>query len=122
MLIEGRDVIGVTQGEGVTFDSLGGAEGHNGKSGVAHFLAESEDECFAQVRRLFSFIPQSFDQPPPTVPATDDPERQAPGLATVIPDNPKEPYDIKDAISMFVDDANFFEVPPFFAMNIVVGV
>ncbi len=85
MFITGPEVIRVTTGEEVTFDSLGGAEVHNVKSGVAHFLAESEDECFAQVRRLFSFIPQSFDQPPPTVPATDDPARQAPGLATVIP-------------------------------------
>src|SRR5260370_5912694 len=53
--------------------------------------------------------------------ATDDPERQAPGLATVIPDNPKEPYDIKDVISMVVDGGNFFEVQPYFAMNIVIG-
>src|SRR5260370_41079006 len=53
--------------------------------------------------------------------ATDDPERAAPGLATVIPANPKEPYDIKDVIAMVVDGGNFFEVQQFFAMNIVVG-
>jgi acetyl-CoA carboxylase carboxyltransferase component len=64
MFITGPEVIRVTTGEDVTFDSLGGAEVHNVKSGVAHFLAESEDECFSQVRRLFSFIPQSFDQKP----------------------------------------------------------
>src|SRR6266852_3333061 len=90
MFITGPEVIRVTTGEEVTFDSLGGAEVHNVKSGVAHFLAESEDECFSQVRRLFSFIPQSFDQKPPMASATDDPERAAPGLASVIPDNPKE--------------------------------
>src|SRR5437660_3481723 len=121
MFITGPEVIRVTTGEDVTFDSLGGAEVHNVKSGVAHFLAETEDECFAQVRRLFKFIPQSCDQQPPTAAATDDPERAAPGLATVIPDNPKEPYDIKDVIGMIVDAGNFFEVQPFFAMNIVVG-
>jgi acetyl-CoA carboxylase carboxyltransferase component len=121
MFITGPEVIRVTTGEDVTFDSLGGAEVHNVKSGVAHFLAESEDECFSQVRRLFSFIPQSFDQKPPMANATDDPERAAPGLATVIPDNPKEPYDIKDVIGMVVDGGNFFEVQPYFAMNIVIG-
>jgi acetyl-CoA carboxylase carboxyltransferase component len=121
MFITGPEVIRVTTGEDVTFDSLGGAEVHNVKSGVAHFLAESEDECFAQVRRLFKYIPQSFDQQPPVLAATDDPERAAPGLATVIPDNPKEPYDIKDVIGMVVDAGDFFEVQPYYAMNMVVG-
>ncbi|HEY8796541.1 MAG TPA: carboxyl transferase domain-containing protein, partial [Candidatus Dormibacteraeota bacterium] len=90
MFITGPEVIRVTTGEEVTFDSLGGAEVHNVKSGVAHFLAETEDECFAQVRRMFKYIPQNCDEQAPTLPATDDPERAAPGLATVIPDNPKE--------------------------------
>src|SRR6266567_9578817 len=121
MFITGPEVIRVTTGEEVTFDSLGGAEVHNVKSGVAHFLAESEDECFAQVRRLFKYIPQSFDQQAPLGEATDDPERAAPGLATIIPDNPKEPYDIKDVIGMVVDHGDFFEVQPYFAMNIVIG-
>src|SRR5947207_9053414 len=105
----------------VTIASLGGAEVHNVKSGVASFLAESEEECFAQVRRLFKYIPQSCDDSPPMVEAGDDPERAAPGLATIIPDNPKEPYDIKDVITMVVDRGDFLEVQPFYAMNLVVG-
>jgi acetyl-CoA carboxylase carboxyltransferase component len=105
----------------VTFDSLGGAEVHNVKSGVAHFLAESEVQCFAQVRRLFKYIPQSCEDQPPRAQDADDPERSAPGLATIIPDNPKEPYDIKEVIGMVVDHGDFFEVQPFYAMNIVVG-
>jgi len=121
MFITGPEVIRVTTGEEVTFDSLGGAEVHNVKSGVAHFLAETEDECFAQVRRMFKYIPQSCEQQPPMAAATDDPERADPGLATVIPDNPKEPYDIKEVIGMVVDHADFFEVQPYFAMNIVIG-
>src|SRR5205814_788650 len=121
MFITGPEVIRVTTGEDVTFDSLGGAEVHNVKSGVASFLAESEEECFAQVRRLFKYIPQSCDDQPPTVEAGDDPERAAPGLASIIPDNPKEPYDIKDVIAMVVDRGDFFEVQPYYAMNIVVG-
>jgi propionyl-CoA carboxylase beta chain len=141
MFITGPEVIRVTTGEEVTFDSLGGAEVHNVKSGVAHFLAESEDECFAQVRRLFKYIPQSSDQQPAVLASTDDPARAAPGLATIIPDNPKEPYDIKEVIGMVVDHqggsdgrdlpagrdrgesplGDFFEVQPYFAMNIVVG-
>jgi acetyl-CoA carboxylase carboxyltransferase component len=121
MFITGPEVIRVTTGEDVTFDSLGGAEVHNVKSGVAHFLAETEEECFSQVRKLFTYIPQSCDDQPPAVQATDDPERESPALATIIPDNPKEPYDIKEVITGVVDRGDFFEVHPFFAMNMVVG-
>jgi acetyl-CoA carboxylase carboxyltransferase component len=105
----------------VTFDSLGGAEVHNVKSGVGHFLAQDEDECFDQVRRLLSFVPSNCDDPPPYRAPTDDPERTDPRLATIIPDSPREAYDIKDVIRMVVDDADFFEVQSLYAMNIVTG-
>ncbi|HEX6548200.1 MAG TPA: acyl-CoA carboxylase subunit beta [Candidatus Dormibacteraeota bacterium] len=121
MFITGPEVIRVTTGEEVTFDSLGGAEVHNVKSGVAQFLAQSEDECFEQVRRLMSFLPQNCDQQPPRAADRDDPERTAPELSRLVPDSPKEPYDIKEVITRVVDHGEFLEVQPFFAMNIVVG-
>src|SRR5947207_11048467 len=73
MFITGPEVIRVTTGEDVTFDSLGGAEVHNVKSGVGHFLAQTEAECFDQTRRLLSFIPSSSDERPPLLPTKDDP-------------------------------------------------
>jgi propionyl-CoA carboxylase beta chain len=121
MFITGPEVIRVTTGEEVTFDSLGGAEVHNTRSGVGHFLAQDEDESFEQVRRLLSFIPSSCDEPPPYRKPTDDPERADPRLATVIPDSAREPYDSKDVIRMVVDDGDFLEVQPLYAMNIVIG-
>jgi acetyl-CoA carboxylase carboxyltransferase component len=121
MFITGPEVIRVTTGEEVTFDSLGGAEVHNTRSGVGHFLAQDEDESFDQVRRLLSFIPSNCDEQPPYRKPTDDPERADPRLASVIPDSPRDPYDIKDVIRMVVDDADFFEVQSLYAMNIVIG-
>ncbi|HKF18895.1 MAG TPA: acyl-CoA carboxylase subunit beta [Candidatus Dormibacteraeota bacterium] len=121
MFITGPEVIRVTTGEQVTFDSLGGAEVHNVKSGVAHFMAQTEDESFEQVRRLLSFIPQHSGEQPPRVEATDPADRSDPELTRLIPDSAKEPYDMKDAICRVVDDGDFFEVQPFHAMNIVIG-
>ncbi len=91
------------------------------KSGVAHFLAQTEEECFAQTRRLLSFLPQSSAEPPPRGAATDSPTRADPGLSTIVPDSPKEPYDMKEVIRRVVDDGDFLEVQPFHAMNLVVG-
>jgi acetyl-CoA carboxylase carboxyltransferase component len=121
MFITGPEVIKVTTGEDVDFDSLGGAEVHNTRSGVGHFLAQDEDESFAQTRRLLSFIPSNCDEPPPYRAPTDDPDRADPRLATVIPDSPREAYDIKEVIRGVVDDRDFFEVQALYAMNIVVG-
>ncbi len=121
MFITGPEVIRVTTGEEVTFDSLGGAEVHNTKSGVAHFLAQTEDECFDQTRRLLSFIPQNWEEQPPALATRDPWDRADPDLAGLIPDSPKEPYDMKDVIRRVVDDADFFEVQPYFAMNLVIG-
>src|SRR5438034_10985658 len=111
----------MTTGEELMFECLCCPKLDNVRSGVAHFLAESEQECFTQVRKLFAYIPQSCDEQPPSVQPTDDPERAAASLATVIPDNPKEPYDIKDVITAVVDGGEFLEVQTFYAMNIVVG-
>src|SRR5205085_2875453 len=80
-----------------------------------------EDECFAQTRRLLSFIPSSCEQPPPYRTPTDDLDRADPGLATIIPDGAREAYDIKDVIRAVVDDGDFLEVQALYAMNIVVG-
>ena len=121
MFITGPEVIRVTTGEEVTFDSLGGAEVHNARSGVGHFLAQNEDECFEQTRRLLEFIPSSCDEPPPRRKPTDDPNRADPRLAAVIPDSARDAYDIKDVIRMVVDDGDFLEVQSLYAMNIVVG-
>jgi propionyl-CoA carboxylase beta chain len=121
MFITGPEVIRVTTGEEVTFDQLGGAEVHNVRSGVAHFLAQTEDECFEQTRRLLSFLPQHSGERPPVAPATDPADRTDPGLDSLIPASPKEPYDMKEVVRRVVDGGEFLEVQPFHAMNIVIG-
>lgn len=121
MFITGPDVIKTVTGEEVTHEQLGGAMTHNTRSGVAHFAADDEDECFEQLRTLLSFLPLNNMEDPPTVIPADVPERMADELQTIIPDNPKKPYDMKTVIEHIVDDGFFFEVQPFFAPNIVVG-
>ena len=121
MFITGPEVIRVTTGEKVTFDQLGGAEVHNVKSGVAHFLADTEREAFAQVRRLLTYLPSNNRETPPRVPSTDDAERQDAALQDLVPENPAQPYDIKAAILGVVDRGSFMEVQEHFAENIVIG-
>jgi acetyl-CoA carboxylase carboxyltransferase component len=121
MFITGPDVIKVTTGEQVTFEALGGSDVHNQRSGVAHFIADSEDEAFVQIRELLSYLPANNRERPPKRETQDDPHRADEHLQSVIPDNPNQAYDMREVVTRVVDDGRFLEVMPFHAQNIICG-
>jgi acetyl-CoA carboxylase carboxyltransferase component len=121
MFITGPDVIKAVTGEQVSFEQLGGADVHNQRSGVAHFESDTEDEAFAQIRRLLSYLPSSNREQPPHRPTADDPDRADPELQSIIPDNPNQPYDMRQVVTRVVDDGEFFEQMPYHAQNIITG-
>ncbi|HPN22857.1 MAG TPA: carboxyl transferase domain-containing protein, partial [Tenuifilaceae bacterium] len=121
MFVTGPDVIKAVTHEEVTKDELGGAVTHNAKSGVAHFIAENDEQALMLIRELMSFLPVNNMEEPPVVPTTDDINREDESLQTLIPADPNRPYDIKDLITTVVDDKNFLEVQPMYAKNIVIG-
>src|SRR3954452_4385805 len=121
MFVTGPDVIKTVTHEEVTKDQLGGAATHNETSGVAHFMAHDDAECLSMVRELFGFIPSNNLDDPPRRDCTDPIDRADPELATVVPVESSQPYDIKDVITRVVDDGYFFEVHEHYAKNIVVG-
>jgi len=121
MFITGPEVIKAVTGEEVSFEELGGAMTHASKSGVASFASQDEEECLAMVRHLLSYLPSNNLEDPPSYAVVDDPERHDEGLTHLIPDSAKEPYDMHEVIRRVVDDGDFFEVFPFWAMNIVTG-
>ena len=121
MFITGPDVIRTVTGEEVSFEDLGGAMSHNTKSGVAHFAADDEESCLADIRYLLAFLPANNLEDPPYVEPVDDPRREDPGLDTFIPDSPNVPYDMREIVASVVDDGEFFEVHKHWAPNIIVG-
>ena len=121
MFVTGPDVIRTVMNEEVTFEQLGGAMTHNQRSGVAHFLAESEDEGLAQIRELLGYLPQNNLEEAPRRATGDDPNRMDEALNGIVPDSPNRPYDVKDLLHRIVDDGRFLEVQEHFARNIVVG-
>src|ERR1700674_2206263 len=121
MFITGPDVIKVTTGEKVSFEDLGGADIHNSRSGVAHFIADTEDEAFTQMRELLSYLPANNPQQPPYRPTLDAPHREDPELQTIIPNNPNQPNDMRGVVTRIVDDGRFLEVMPYHAENIICG-
>jgi len=121
MFITGPDVIKTVTHEEVTKDELGGALTHNAKSGVAHLMAEDEEQALLMVRELLSFIPSSNREEPPVVPTADPVDRTDMDLNEVVPADPNKPYDIKDIITKITDDGIFYEIQEDYAKNMVVG-
>ena len=121
MFVTGPEVIKTVTHEEVTMDELGGAMTHNSKSGVAHFAAENDEHALMMIRELMSFLPSNNMEDPPTKPCTDDIMRMDEKLQTVVPADPNKPYDMKDLITTVIDNHNFFEVAPYYAMNILTG-
>ncbi|HEY2099677.1 MAG TPA: acyl-CoA carboxylase subunit beta, partial [Pseudonocardia sp.] len=129
MFITGPDVIKTVTGEDVDMEELGGGRAHNSKSGVAHYLADDEDDALAYVKELLSFLPSNNLSEPPAFAAAEPVEGSITDgltetdleLDTLIPDSPNQPYDIREVISRVVDEGEFLEVHSLFAPNIVVG-
>jgi acetyl-CoA carboxylase carboxyltransferase component len=121
MYITGPDVVKTVTGEDVTHEELGGALTHATKSGVATFLADDEASCIEAVRYLVSFLPSNNLEDPPHFEADDDPERRCDALLDLIPESSNRAYDMKEVIADIVDDGDFFEYFPLWAMNIVCG-
>jgi propionyl-CoA carboxylase beta subunit len=121
MFVTGPEVIKSVTHEEVSFEELGGAGTHGATSGVAHFAAESEEECLALIRELMSFLPQNNLEDPPLQRTLDPIDRVDEELQTAVPDQPNKPYDIKDVVRTVLDDKYFFEIQADYAPNLVIG-
>lgn len=120
MFVTGPNVVKTVTHEEVSSEDLGGAEVHASKSGVAHFTNANEVECIQGIKRLLTYIPQNCEEQPPQLPYASGNEER-PVLKNIVPENPNQPYDIREVIDGTVDEGSFFEVHQAYAENIVVG-
>jgi propionyl-CoA carboxylase beta chain len=121
MFVTGPNVVKAVTHEDVTAERLGGATTHTTRSGVAHLAAHDEAEALAATRRILSFLPQNNLADVPIVSTSDPSGRMDPSLDSVVPDDPGKPYDMHEVIRAIVDDAEFLEIQPGWAQNIITG-
>ncbi len=146
MFITGPNVVKTVINEEVSVEELGGADVHAKKSGVSHFTYDNEQECLMGVRKLLTYLPSNNEDSAPVIlPVTEkepmffkvnkflqklpfakkaEPEKTenpCKKLQTIVPDNTRVAYDVKQVIDCIADRGSFFEVQKEFAPNIVVG-
>ena len=121
MFVTGPEVVKEVTNENVSFDDLGGAQIHNEKSGVAHFLADDEQGCFRILHKLLSYIPSNNLENPPRLDTKNSPERENEDLNYILPSSPTDPYNMESLIKKFIDNDDFLEVQKYWARNIIIG-
>jgi methylmalonyl-CoA decarboxylase subunit alpha len=119
MFITGPEVIKTVLGEEISMEDLGGAKVHSEITGNAHFYAETENECFEQIKKLLSLIPSNNNQK--AVKTAPKGPKSSYKIDQIIPDDPSMPYDVRDIVRSLTDDSDFFEIQEKFAGNIVIG-
>ncbi len=120
MFVTGPNVVKTVTHEDVTSEDLGGAITHSSKSGVAHFATSNGLDCIMKIKQLLSYMPQNCEEDAPVLAYNGNNELR-PNLNSIIPENPNQPYDIREVITETVDDNSFLEVHQNYAENIVVG-
>jgi propionyl-CoA carboxylase beta chain len=121
MFVTGPNVVKTVTHEDVSSEELGGAMTHAKKSGVTHFVSTNEIECINDIKKLFSYIPSNCEEQPPFAQYTTNGNEKRPKLNKLMPENPNQPYDMREVVEQLVDEGSFFEVHKNFAENIVVG-
>jgi propionyl-CoA carboxylase beta chain len=120
MFVTGPNVVKTVTNEEVTSEELGGASTHATKSGVTHLTAANDLDCIEKIRRLLSYLPQNCAQKPPHTPYTLNEEFRE-ELKKIVPENPNQPYDMREVVEGILDSDSFFEIHAQYAENIVVG-
>jgi propionyl-CoA carboxylase beta chain len=120
MFVTGPNVVKTVTHEEVTSEELGGANTHSVKSGVAHFTAENDVDALGKIKKLLSYLPQNCEETAPSFEYTTSDEANS-ELNFIVPENPNQPYDMKDVICKVIDSNTFFEVHKEYAPNIIVG-
>lgn len=121
MFVTGPKVVKTVTGEDISVEDLGGANVHSTKSGISHFMVESEEEGLLLIRKMMSYLPSNNLEEPPILESKDPIDRLEDELNELIPENPNKPYDVKDVIHAITDEYEFFEIQRNFAKNIIIG-
>ena len=120
MFVTGPNVVKTVTHEEISAEELGGAQTHSSKSGIAHFACSNEATCIESIKKLLRYLPSNCEDQSSIYANESSVKDQLP-LNDIIPDNPNQPYDIKEVIERVMDENSFMEIQKDFAENIVIG-
>jgi 3-methylcrotonyl-CoA carboxylase beta subunit len=127
LMVEGTSFMGLggpnlvkgATGQTVDAETLGGAYTHNAISGVAHYRAPDDRACIGRIRELLRELPG------PAAPAGLDPDREPArneaDLYELLPDDHRQPYDVREVLRCILDDGRLVEFQEDHAPEMICG-
>ncbi len=121
MFLTGPDIIRTVTGEEVSAEDLGGAYVHNVTSGVAQLIADDEQHALSLTKALLGYLPQNNAEDPPQLEPYDPTDRMDEALNTVVPQDDRTAYDMRQVLEHVFDHGSVFELHRDFAPNALAG-
>lgn len=120
MGLGGANLVKGATGQTIDNETLGGARTHTAVSGVAHYRAANDEECVAKIRELVSELPV---KPAPAVSITEAKHaaRPAMDIYDIIPEDHRQPYDVRELMRCIFDEGHFDEFQADYAREMITG-
>ncbi|WP_461534837.1 carboxyl transferase domain-containing protein [Spongorhabdus nitratireducens] len=120
IFLAGPPLVKAATGEEVTAEELGGGDVHTRTSGVADHLAENDEHALQIARNIVAnlnrTVPPQVQRKEPVAPLFDAEE-----LYGVIPEDPRQPFDVRDIIARLVDGSELDEFKSRYGTTLVCG-
>ncbi|WP_148573233.1 carboxyl transferase domain-containing protein [Nocardioides caldifontis] len=121
IFLGGPPLVKAATGEVVTAEELGGGEVHARRSGVVDHLAEDDAHALEIVRSIVGTLPREEVSARSTTPVPEEPLLDPEELDTVVPTDPRTPYDVREVIRRVVDGSRFHEFKELYGETLVTG-
>jgi acetyl-CoA carboxylase carboxyltransferase component len=119
LALAGPPLVKAVTGQEISEQELGGSNVHTTKSGVADVEVENDAACIAVTRKYLSYMPSSAEDAPPIVPCTDPLDRRDEALLDLLPENPRQAYDMYALIRSLLDHGDFLDIKPKFGRSLI---
>jgi acetyl-CoA carboxylase carboxyltransferase component len=120
MGLGGANLVKGATGQTIDNESLGGALTHNAISGVAHYRVEDDEACLSKIREFVLELPV---RQPSVVSITDsvDAARPARELYDILPEDHRQPYDVRAMFDCLFDGGHLDEFQADYAREMICG-
>jgi acetyl-CoA carboxylase carboxyltransferase component len=120
MGLGGPNLVKGATGQTVESEELGGAFVHTAISGVAHYRVPDDPTCIARIRELVEELPYT---PPASLSASPEKAGGRPlsDLEHIIPEDHRQPYDIRQVLAALLDDGHLDEFQEDLAPEMICG-
>jgi len=117
MGLGGANLVKGATGQTIDNETLGGARTHNELSGVAHYRVADDQACIEKIREFVS----ELSKPVSATDSAGEPLRPAEELYEIIPEDHRQPYDVRKLLECLLDDGHLDEFQADYAKEMITG-